>query len=71
MSNNNYLGVTAHYISEMWELKSFAVTILKTEKRHFVEARKEQFLSVAHKWDIEEKTKTIGTDSASNMVATI
>ncbi|RXN10852.1 zinc finger BED domain-containing 1-like protein [Labeo rohita] len=71
VSNNNYLGVTAHYISDTWELKSFALTILKTEERHFAEACKEQFLSVARKWDIEGKTTTIGTDSARNMVAAI
>ncbi len=29
VSNNNYLGVTAHFISDTWELKSFALTILK------------------------------------------
>ncbi|TRY64888.1 hypothetical protein DNTS_024589 [Danionella cerebrum] len=71
VSNNNYLGVTAHYISDTWELKSFALTILKTEERHFAEACKEQFLSVARKWDIEAKMTTIGTDSARNMVAAI
>ncbi|XP_038594769.1 zinc finger BED domain-containing protein 4-like [Micropterus salmoides] len=71
VNNNNYLGVTAHFISDTWELKSFALTILKTEERHFAEACKEQFLSVARKWDIEGKTKTIGTDSARNLVAAI
>ncbi|XP_034143868.1 zinc finger BED domain-containing protein 4-like [Esox lucius] len=71
VSNNKYLGVTAHFISDTWELKSFALTILKTEERHFAEACKEQFLSVARKWDIEGKTTTIGTDSARNMVAAI
>ncbi|TRY82969.1 hypothetical protein DNTS_033317 [Danionella cerebrum] len=71
VSNNNYLGVTAHYINDTWELKSFALTILKTEERHFAEACKEQFLSVARKWDIEAKMTTIGTDSARNMVAAI
>uniref|UniRef100_A0A3P9K018 HAT C-terminal dimerisation domain-containing protein n=1 Tax=Oryzias latipes TaxID=8090 RepID=A0A3P9K018_ORYLA len=71
VSNDNYLGVTAHFISDTWELKSFALTILKTEERHFAEACKEQFLSVARKWDIEGKTTTIGTDSARNMVAAI
>ncbi|XP_058626577.1 uncharacterized protein LOC131537288 [Onychostoma macrolepis] len=44
---------------------------IKTEERHFAEACKEQFLSVARKWDIEGKTTTIGTDSARNMVAAI
>ncbi|KAF7658133.1 hypothetical protein LDENG_00017050 [Lucifuga dentata] len=69
VSNNNYLGVTAHQITKTWELKSFALTIMKTEERHFTEACAEQFLTVARKWAIEGKITTIGTDSACNMTA--
>ena len=69
VSNNNYLGVTAHHITKTWELKSFALTTMKTEERHFAEACAEQFLTVARKWEIEGKVTTIGTDSARNMIA--
>ena len=37
VSNNNYLGVTAHHITN-WKLKSFALTVMKTEERQFAEA---------------------------------
>uniref|UniRef100_A0A8C4DLB3 Zinc finger BED domain-containing protein 1 n=1 Tax=Dicentrarchus labrax TaxID=13489 RepID=A0A8C4DLB3_DICLA len=57
VSNNNYLGVTVHHITETWELKSFALTVMKTEERHFAE------------WKIEGKILTIGTNSACNMTA--
>ena len=68
-SNTNYMGVTAHHITETWELQSFALTVMKTEERHFAEACAEQFQTVARKWEIEEKITTIGTDSARNMIA--
>lgn len=66
VSDTNYLGVTAHHITKTWELKSF---VMKTEERHFAEACAEQFQTVAHKWEIEGKITTIGTDSARNMTA--
>ncbi|XP_061892294.1 E3 SUMO-protein ligase ZBED1-like [Entelurus aequoreus] len=69
VSNTNYLGVTAHLITKAWELQSFALTIMKTEERHFAEACAEQFQTVACKWEIERKVTTIGTDSARNMIA--
>nr|XP_024656963.1 zinc finger BED domain-containing protein 1-like [Maylandia zebra] len=69
LSNDNYLGVTAHLITEAWGLTSFALTIMKTEERHFAEACAEQFQTVARRWRIEEKVTTVGTDSARNMIA--
>lgn len=32
ISNRNYLGVAAHLITAAWELKSFALKIMKTEE---------------------------------------
>ena len=43
--------------------------VMKTEERHFAEACARQFLDVANQWGITDKTSTIGTDSAPNMVA--
>ena len=69
VSNDNYLGVTAHLITDEWKLKSFTLTCMKTEERHFAEACAQQFQTVASNWAIEDKTTTIGTDSARNMIA--
>lgn len=33
---------------------------MKTEQRHFTELSAEQFLTVAHKWEIEENVKLWG-----------
>nr|XP_054591422.1 E3 SUMO-protein ligase ZBED1-like [Nothobranchius furzeri] len=42
---------------------------MKTEERQFADACARQFLDVANQWGIADKTSTIGTDSARNMVA--
>lgn len=67
--NHSYLRVTGHFIDGEWSLNSFALTVLKTETRHFVEKCGKQFLEVANDWGIENKISTIGTDSAANMLA--
>src|SRR4029434_3826617 len=43
VSNDNYLGVTAHLITDEWKLKSFTLTCMKTEELHFAEACAQQF----------------------------
>ena len=37
LGNHNYLGVTVPYIDEQWALHSHALTVMKTEERHYVE----------------------------------
>lgn len=69
VNNDNYLGVTAHFIDQDWTLQSFALTVSKTEERHYAEACANHFLDVANEWEIKEKLTTLGTDSARNMVA--
>ena len=34
VSNDNYLGVTVHFIDNAWKLRSFALEVNKTEARH-------------------------------------
>lgn len=74
VSNSNYLGVTAHFVDVTdgtWHLQSFALTVQKTNARHYAENCAEQFLSVAEEWGIRERKRitTIGTDSARTMIA--
>lgn len=71
VSNENYLGVTAHLIDSEWKLKSFALTVTKTVTRHYADACAEQFNTVTEEWKIEDKVTTIGTDSARNMIAAV
>ncbi|XP_063049691.1 E3 SUMO-protein ligase ZBED1-like [Engraulis encrasicolus] len=69
VSNDNYLGVTAHYFTRQWELQSHALTVMKTEERHFADNVVDHFMTVAREWGIEEKVASLTTDSARNMVA--
>ncbi|KAL3968626.1 lamin A/C [Sarotherodon galilaeus] len=69
VNNDNYLGVTAHFIDNDWTVQSFALTVSKTEERHYAEACADHFLNVANEWKIKDKVTTLGTDSARNMVA--
>lgn len=69
LSNDTYLGITAHFVDKEWKLHSFALTVSKTEERQYAEACADHFLNVAREWEIEDKLSTLGTDSARNMAA--
>lgn len=69
--NDNYLGVTAHFIDDDWCLQSFALTVSKSTERHYAEACAQHFESIAKEWNIEKKVTTLGTDSARNMTAAV
>ena len=69
MSNQKYLGVTAHHIDTDWKLHLFALTVRHTEERHFADTCAQHFSEVAEQWDVAGKVTTIGTDSARNMTA--
>lgn len=69
LGNHNYLGVTVHYIDEHWKLRSHALTVMKTEERHYAETCAEHFMDVAKQWNVEKKVSTLSTDSARNMIA--
>lgn len=69
LGNHNYLGVTAHYFDPYWKLNLHALTVMKTEDRHYADTCAKHFMQVAEKWDIESKVSTLTTDSARNMIA--
>ncbi|KAK3505562.1 hypothetical protein QTP70_021899, partial [Hemibagrus guttatus] len=62
-------GTTAHLIDKDWHMHSFALTVLKSEERHFAEACAKQFIKVEKEWEIESKITTVGMDIARNMIA--
>src|SRR4029434_3056173 len=69
VSKDNYLGVTAHFIDNVWKLRSFALEVKKTEARHTAENCAEEFIDVSNRWEISDKLTTLGTDIARNMLA--
>lgn len=69
LRNDRYLGVTAQYFDTHWNLRSHALTVMKTDERHYADVCAEHFLQVARQWNIELKISTLTTDSARNMIA--
>ena len=68
--NDNYLGVTAHFIDNVWKLRSFALEVKKKKhSRHTAEDCAEEFIDVSNRWEISGKLTTLGTDSARIMLA--
>lgn len=69
LGNHNYLGVRVLYIDEQRELHSRALTVMKTEERHFAETCTGHFIQVAQQWNVSNKVTTLSTDTARNMIA--
>src|SRR4029434_6370518 len=68
VSNDNYLGVTAHFIDNVWKLRSFGLEVKKKQARHTAENCAEDLIDVSNRWEISSKLTTLGTDGARNML---
>lgn len=67
-----YITVTAHYISEDWELMAKCLETTFVPENHTAEALAEVLTEVVHDWDIEEcNISCITTDNGANIVAAI
>ncbi|GET04401.1 zinc finger BED domain-containing protein RICESLEEPER 2-like [Rhizophagus clarus] len=69
-SSNNYsfLGITAHWVTESWELKSILLDFIKLEGPHSGANIKKAFLKSLKNFEIESKILGVTTDNASNNV---
>jgi hypothetical protein len=71
-ATTSYLAVTAHYILEdVWELQSALLGCLECHERHTAEYIKEELITIANEWQIEDKIYVCVTDNAANMKAAI
>jgi hypothetical protein len=69
LQNENYLGVTCHYIQDnSWLMSSHALAVDYSSERHTSENVKKQIIKILKDWDIEDKVIVIITDNAANMV---
>jgi hypothetical protein len=55
LNNNSFLGITAHWVTENWELKSFLLDFIKLEESHSGANIKEAFLKSLRNFNIESK----------------
>ncbi|CAB5196259.1 unnamed protein product [Rhizophagus irregularis] len=68
-SNNfSFLGITAHWVTENWKLKSFLLDFIKLEGPHSGANIKDAFLKSLKIFNIESKILGVTTDNASNNV---
>ncbi|CAB4404665.1 unnamed protein product [Rhizophagus irregularis] len=68
-SNNvSFLGITAHLITNEWELKSFLLDFIKLNGPHSGANIKEAFLKSLSSYNIELKILGVTTDNASNNI---
>ncbi|GBC23981.2 ribonuclease H-like protein [Rhizophagus irregularis DAOM 181602=DAOM 197198] len=68
-SNNfSFLGITAHWVTENWKLKSFLLDFIKLEGPHSGANIKDAFLKSLKNFNIESKILEVTTDNASNNV---
>ena len=63
----SYLGVTGHYISDNWELKSIMLGCNCVAGRHTAENILVWYKEITSDFDVDEKVKHIITDSGSNI----
>ncbi|CAB5363097.1 unnamed protein product [Rhizophagus irregularis] len=68
-SNNfSFLGITAHWVTENWKLKSFLLDFIKLEGPHSGANIKDAFLKSLKNFNIESKILGVTTDNASNNI---
>ena len=63
----SFLGITAHYISPDWELRSAMLACKPFSERHTAENISAQFEETLTVFDISTKVSHVVSDSASNM----
>ncbi|CAB5356115.1 unnamed protein product [Rhizophagus irregularis] len=63
-----FTGITAHWVTENWKLKSFLLDFIKLEGPHSGANIKDAFLKSLKNFNIESKILGVTTDNASNNI---
>ena len=66
--HNSYITVTAHFINEKWELKSFVLNTKVMNVSHTAANIVTELESIMKDWGLDKKCHTIVTDEGSNML---
>ena len=64
---HSYLGVTCHFVSEMWEVKSLLIACSQIHGRHTSENIVSEFEEIVTRHKISDKLYKVVTDNASNV----
>lgn len=71
MATQNYMAVTAHYISKDWQMKSVLLECYHFPDSHTAENLRNELLRVTSIFDISRKVHTIISDNAANIAKAI
>lgn len=66
-ANENYLGLTAHFVGESFTLSSEVLDVSFSEERHTADNVAKHITELVAKWKIEGKVVAMVTDNARNM----
>ncbi|CAB5364352.1 unnamed protein product [Rhizophagus irregularis] len=69
LKNEGFLGVTIHFIDNEWLLKHFTLDIFKFKGSHTGLAISDEIYKLLKEFNLENKTISMTTDNASNMVS--
>ena len=67
VANDAYIGVTASYINDDWQLKARTLANKSMEERHTQANISSRLGDIAASWQLESKVKAVVHDGASNM----
>ena len=68
---DSYLGVTAHFITQAWELDSCILQVREVTERHTIVNVSEEISGVLDEWKVGAKLEAITTDNARNIVGAV
>ena len=71
ISTENYIAVTAHYVTTDFEMDSCLLEIVKYGERHTIENLSGELHRVVTSWDIADKVVAIVTDNAANITGAV
>lgn len=71
IANQNYIGITAHYIGEFGDLKTSLLTCLEYTESHTAENLSVQLNQCVEEWGIKDKIVAVVSDNAANLKATV
>jgi len=70
-STENYIAVTAHYITAEWEMGSYLLECVKYRERHTAENLRDKLIRVICDWKLDGKVVSVCTDNAANITAAV
>lgn len=71
LGNENYCGVTGHWITDDWKLKSVVLQCVNVVERHYSDNIAGLYKQFTTDWDITNRIQAIVTDNARNMVSAV